>query len=489
MNTAISGFVDRHDELDELNQLGRLAKSQFITVYGRRRVGKTTLLLHWAQQSGRPYLYWMARRGETATAARQHLAELFWQWLYPPPPDATEAHEPPTFNTWPQLFNYMVRMIGDTRLILIFDEFPYAVESDPALPSHVQAAWDHQVKDKSVMLLLSGSHIGMMVDLLNAQAPLYGRTTAQFPVDPLPFGALTDFFPTYAADERVATYAVLGGIPAYLERFDPAINLSANIRRHLFQRTGMFRSEPTILISDLVREPRTYEAILRAIAQGHHVPSAIATASGINAANLSPYLRRLRRLGLVERRIPATIPRAERESTTRSRYHLRDSYLRFFFRFIEPNLEMIEQGSVDLLWQRISEQFRAFVGGTVFEELCRAWVLIQARKGQLPFLPELVGSHWARDAQIDVVAINWRDKAILLGECKWSGEPVGLPVIRKLVTQVDKVVPDDSWTVYYAFFARAGFTEPARAEAQTHQAMLVDLATLDRDLRDDMLHD
>ena len=142
MNTVVSGFVDRHDELDELNQLGRIAKSQFITVYGRRRVGKTTLLLHWAQQSGRPYLYWMARRGETAAAARQHLAELFWQWLFPPIPDATEAHEPPTFNTWPRLFNYMVRMIGDTRLILIFDEFPYAVESDPALPSHIQAAWE-----------------------------------------------------------------------------------------------------------------------------------------------------------------------------------------------------------------------------------------------------------------------------------------------------------------------------------------------------------
>ncbi|MBV7340029.1 ATP-binding protein [Chloroflexi bacterium TSY] len=478
-------FVDRHKELYELNELGSTRTSQFITVYGRRRVGKTTLLLHWVQQTGRPYIYWMARRGETAESARQHLVTLIWQWAYPDEQDP----DPPQFGTWSQLFNQMVRMIGDQPLILIFDEFPYAVESDPSLPSHVQAAWDHLIKDKSIMLLLSGSHIGMMVDLLNAQAPLYGRTTAQLPVDPLPFGALTDFFPNYGADERIATYAVLGGIPAYLERFDSSENLSANIRRHLFRRAGMFRSEPTVLISDLVREPRTYEAIIRAIAGGHHVPNAIATSTGIAAANLSPYLRRLRKLGLVERRIPATIPRPERNSTTRSRYHLCDSYLRFYFRFIEPNLEMIEQGLVDLLWQRMGEQFRAFVGATVFEELCREWTLIQARQGKLPLQPELVGSHWARNAQVDVLAINWRERAILLGECKWGSEAVGFPVIRKLVEQASKVVPGDDWNVSYAFFARAGFTAPAREEAERVGALLVDLATLDRDLRQDMIGD
>ncbi|MEM7134721.1 MAG: DUF234 domain-containing protein [Chloroflexota bacterium] len=205
--------------------------------------------------------------------------------------------------------------------------------------------------------------------------------------------------------------------------------------------------------------------------------------------NLSPYLRRLRKLGLVERRIPATIPHHERKSTTRSRYHLRDSYLRFYFRFIEPNLEMIEQGLVDLLWQRMGEQFRAFIGATAFEDLCREWTLVQARQGELPLQPELVGSHWARDAQIDVVAINWRERAILLGECKWGDDPVGLPVIRKLVEQSIKVVPGSDWSIFYAFFARTGFTAPAREEAKKHQALLIDLVTLDRDLREDMLRD
>ncbi len=140
-------------------------------------------------------------------------------------------------------------------------------------------------------------------------------------------------------------------------------------------------------------------------------------------------------------------------------------------------------GLTDVLWQRIAEQFRAFVGLTAFEELCHEWTLVQARAGKLPFPPEIVGGHWAPDAQVDVVALNWREKAILLGECRWGVDAVGRSVIRELVDKSPKVVPGDSWQVHYVFFARAGFTDAACAEAETVGAQLVDLEALDADLR------
>ena len=471
-------FVDRQRELRELNSLLTRRNAQFVTIYGRRRVGKTTLLLHWAQQTGRSYLYWVARRG-TADAARQGLAEALWRWAYP----AEDDPRPPRFDTWDRLFQQMTRMIGEQPMILVFDEFPYAVEADPALPSHLQAAWDHILKEKAIILILAGSHVGMMVDLLNAQAPLYGRTTGRLPIESLPYAALTEFFPQYPAAERVAAYAVLGGVPAYLEQFEPAHSLGANVRQHLFQRLGLFRSEPTVLISDLVRETSHYESTLRAIATGCHTPAEIAAATGTTSPNLSPYLRRLGELGLVERRLPATIPPDQRRTTTRSRYHLRDPYLRFYFRFVEPNLDLVEQELTDLLWERIGEQFRAFVGQTAFEDLCREWTLVQARARRLPLTPEIVGSHWAKDAQVDVCALNWRDQAILLGECKWGLDAVDRAVVRELIDKAPKVVPGPDWQIHYAFFARAGFTAAARAEAETVGALLVDLETLDADLQ------
>jgi len=478
-------FVDRQEELGELNALlasVARGKSEFVIVYGRRRIGKTTLILHWAEQSGRPTLYWVARR-ETPEATRHSLARALWRWAYPDEPDP----QPPRFDSWEPLLEQLARMIGDQPVIVIFDEFSYAAESDPSLPSHLQAAWDHLLKEKPVVLALAGSHIGMMVDMLGYHAPLYGRFTGQLALTSLPFAAVADFFPAYSAEERVATYAVLGGVAGYWERFDASQSLVDNIRHHLFRRMGFFRSEPMVLISDLVRETRNYEAVLRAIATGDHTPVEMARTTGISSPNLGPYLKRLVELGFVERRVPATIPPSQRHTTTRSRYHLNDAYLRFYFRFMDPHLDLIEQKQTNLLWERIKEQFRAFIGQTTWEELCREWVLLQASQGKLPFAVELVGSHWSADAQIDVVAINWRDKAILLGECKWGLSAVSRKTIRELVDKTSKVVPGDEWRVHYAYFARTGFTDAARAEAQQVGAILVDLTRLDNDLRSALL--
>jgi len=102
---------------------------------------------------------------------------------------------------------------------------------------------------------------------------------------------------------------------------------------------------------------------------------------------------------------------------------------------MEPNLELIEQGQTRLLWERIREQFRAFIGLTTWEELCRQWAQVKADHGVLPLEVELVGSHWSTNVQVDVIAFNWRDKAILLAECKWSLQPVGRKIIRELITR------------------------------------------------------
>jgi len=251
------------------------------------------------------------------------------------------------------------------------------------------------------------------------------------------------------------------------------------------RRTGMFRSEPFILVGDVIRrETQTFESVLKALAAGARTPGEIGKRLGLTSSYLSPYLKQLESLHLIERRLPATIPPERRQTSRSSRYHLADPYLRFYFRFIAPNLNMVEQELTDLLWERIGEQFCAFVGLTAFEDLCREWTLAQARAGQLPFSPEIVGSHWAADAQVDVVAVNWREQAILLGECKWGTGTVGRSIVRELVAKrkSPRVVPGEGWQVHYALFARAGFTDAARAEAETVGARLVDLATLARQL-------
>ena len=145
---------------------------------------------------------------------------------------------------WQDVFQMMARAVGSRRAIVILDELPYALQQDAGLGTHIQAAWDHMFKESQALLFLSGSHVGIMTQLVSYQAPLYGRLTAQLPLSPLPFASIREFLPRYDTYRRLAVYAVLGGVPAYLERWDDGDTLAANIERLFLRRTGWFRSEP-----------------------------------------------------------------------------------------------------------------------------------------------------------------------------------------------------------------------------------------------------
>jgi len=369
------------------------------------------------------------------------------------------------------------------RIIVILDEFPYAVEVAPALPSILQNVWDQFLKQTRICLVLCGSYVGMMKKLHAHQAPLFGRITGSLCLGPLPFSATASFLPAYPLDRRVAVYAMLGGVPAYLERFNDQVSLADNVRRHLFRPTGMFRTDPQYLLHDEVQQPHNYLAVLLAIASGNHSQNDIKIATGIRG--VVAYLKRLQELHFVRREIPATVPEAKRAISRRGRYNLADPYLRFYYRFIHSNQHLLEQGLHDWLWTMIGEQLPSYVGLYAFEELCKEWVLTKARANELPFMPERVGSHWSPAVQIDVVAINWRQKHILLGEAKWLRDRVRRKAVCDLVIKTQDVVPDDGagWTVHYAFFSRSGFTEAAVTEARQYGALLVDLETVGADLR------
>lgn len=473
-------FVDRQAELAFLNQLltrQRPGPAQLILLYGRRRIGKTALLSHWAEQSGLPYTYWVADKEPPAAQRRSLFARIM---------GLSEAQST-SFDSWPAFWRWFVAHLAQTdqRRILILDELTYASEADPAMLSALQHTWDQHLKQSNLILVLCGSQIRTMEGIMHSQSPLFGRLTGQWRLQPLPFSALAAFFPTWSTPERVALYAMMGGIPAYLEWLDPDLSLSRNIRDVILSPGSMFLAEPELLLYDELRELSSYLAILRAISNGHHTLSAISNAALIGRTNLTAFLARLQALRFVERRLPVTLTPAQQRRSKRGRYHLSDPYFRFYFRFVLPHQKSLLAPQQTL--QHIEQELRAFVG-LAFEELARQWLLRQTQTGRLPFTPQAIGSHWSRRVQIDVVAIDFESRQVLLGECKWGTEPVSRQVVRELLerktTQLRADLPDggQGWTIHYAFFARAGFTEAAAAALQARQGLLVDLTTLDQGL-------
>jgi len=354
------------------------------------------------------------------------------------------------------------------------------VEAEPALSSLLQRLWDHELKQTQLFLVLCGSHIGMMErELMTCRAPLYGRRSGQLLIRPMDFTALRQFFPHWNPVQQVTAYAILGGIPSYWEQFEPTHTIEANIRERILRPNNLLYVEPLFLVYEELREPRNYLGILRAIAQGHRQMRDIAAASGVPRSNLPRYLETLRELHLVERRVPVTERHPER--SRRGLYRLGDNYLNFYFRFVAPYREGLEQGYLDRAWQAIDRQLNAFVGATAFEDLCQQWINRRGRQGHLPFVPERVGSYWDRQTQVDVVGLNWSQQTALLGEARWTSRPLGIQVLDELRAKSSAVLPAPDWHVHYALFSRSGFTERLAAQAGSESVWLVGLEDIVED--------
>jgi uncharacterized protein len=470
-------FVDRKKELAFLNDVltrSHPGPAQLVLLYGRRRVGKSELLLHWAEQSGVKFVYWEAAK-ESATMQRAH---LFARLL------GVSAGSAPVFQSWVDLWEAAARVLGNDRQIIILDEAPYAADADPAFLSALQIAWDQHFQRSQIVIVLCGSHVRTMQTLMSMQSPIFGRMTGQWHLQPLPFSSLAEFFPKWDADERVAAYAVAGGIPAYLNWLNPEADLENNIRYVILNPGGMFLAEPSFLLYDEVRELSHYLAVLKAIGKGAHSLDEISTQCFLPTTSANAYLATLQELRLVERRLPVTVPPRLRAKSRSGRYHLSDPYFRFYFRFLAPHIDNPPVKPEQVLIG-VRANLRAFVGATAFEELARQWVLRQAESGQIPFQPEATGSHWNRKIQIDVVALNWQTHDILLGECKWGADRVDRQVVRELIGEkaplVLKDLPEEGkgWNVHYALFGRQGFTPAARDEMRLVHGSLVDLNSID----------
>lgn len=471
-------FVDRETELAFLNDLltrSHPGPAQLALLYGRRRVGKSELLLHWAEQSGLQYSYWEAIK-ESATMQRAHLFSHLLR---------VSSASAPVFNSWVNLWESAAKVLGTERSIVILDELPYAADADPAFLSALQYAWDQYFQRSQTVIVLCGSHVHTMQTLLSMQSLLFGRMTAQWHLQPLPFSALAEFFPKWDADERVAAYAIAGGIPAYLNWLDPELDLEGNIRYVILHPGGMFLAEPQFLLYDEVRELSHYLAILKVIGTGAHTLDEISSQCFLPTTSTNAYLAILQELHLVERRLPATVHSSVRAKSRSGRYHLSDPYFRFYFRFLAPHLDN-PPVKPDQVLITVRADLRSFIGATAFEDLARQWISKQAETGILDFQPQAIGSYWDRKVQVDVVALNWQTHDILLGECKWGVDRVDRQVVRELVEKkapsVLKNLPEEGagWTVHYALFGRKGFTPAAKAEIEKKAGYLVDLESLDR---------
>jgi hypothetical protein len=446
-------FVDRQIELATLERLYASARAELFVVYGRRRVGKTDLLRAFC--AGKPNLFYVATQSAD-TAELAIFSQQIWRFTH------AEALEGFTYPTWEAAFTALAELPG--RPVVVLDEFTYLIGGNMAVPSILQKVWDQSLQHANLLLILCGSYIGMMeTEVLGYRAPLYGRRSGSLRLQPLELPWVSSFLPAYSAQQQIEAWAVLGGMPYYLASFSDGVGIMTNIHQHILDRRGLLFNEPRLLLLEELRQPRSYFSLLRAIALGRTRLNEIVQSSGLSQTAAASYLDVLQQLHLIERRVPAT--ESSPEKSKRGLYQILDPFLRFWFRYVYPNLNSLELGLAEgILAQRVQPTFDQYVG-YAFEEAARQYIARQAAGGLLPFLPERIGSWWDRQAEIDVVVVSESERAILVGECKWSISPVGLDIWEELQAKTAGLLANHPFqTVHYALFAKSGFT-PALVEA------------------------
>lgn len=438
-------FINRQSELALLEKRFASNTAEFFVLYGRRRVGKTELLAHFCE--GKRTIFFVSDLG-SETSLRTSLSKAINSVLF----GAVQMDA--IYSSWESLFQILGQAANDERLVVVLDEFPYMVAAHPPLASILQKLWDQTLKNSKIMLILCGSYIGMMEEtVLGYQAPLFGRRTAQYLLEPLQFKDARLFFPFLPKEDQVRAYAIYGGTPAYLQTIELNRSLKDNIQENILTRGSYLFDEVRFILQQELREPRNYFAILQAIANGKTRLNEIKQASGIDGA--TAYLDTLQQLHLVERVLPVT--ETQHQKSRRGRFRLKDHYLRFWFRYILPNRSQLELGGMQTIMEnQILPEIDHF-SSLAFEYICQQYFWQEGLSGNLPFMPENIGCWWNNNEEIDLVILGEKDS--ILVECKWTNKPVGTNILDDLERKASIIERElVNRSINYALCSKSGFT-------------------------------
>ena len=448
-------FIGRKREMEKLeSEYSR--DSSFVVIYGRRRVGKTTLIKEFLKD--KTAFYFLATE-EIESQSMKRLAGVVARTT------KNRLLQNATFTDWLDLFQVIADYEPEKKKVFVIDEFPYLVKTNSAFPSILQNAWDEVLKDKNVMLILSGSLIGMMQKhALSYDSPLYGRRTSQMRLAPLLF---TDIYAvqSLSCTESVEQYAVTGGVPKYLEFFEDGRELTEQIKDAVLSKNGFLYEEPFFLLKSESMTAVNYFSIIKAIADGNHKIGKIAGVLGIESSKLTPYLSTLSDLGFVEKRTPVTEKNPEK--SRKGLYFIADNFIRFWFKYVYPYKGELELDNMQIVLEEMKKDFETKFVAFAYEDICKDIFANLCKRGVVDFVPSRIGAYWLNDytgdTEIDVMAVDNQNKRIFAGECKYHRNPVDAPVYYALkekvldAGEIRKSYP--GYDVIYGVFSKSGFTQ------------------------------
>lgn len=442
-------LLDREDESARLEAAWAAAVGglrQLGVVWGRRRVGKTFLLSRFA--ASRRAVFFAATQQAEAVELRR-LYEAVGRDLGEVATDSAGGG----FTSWEAALRFLASQARDEALLVVMDEVPYLARSTPGFASIVQSVWDHIATGSHLMLVLTGSAIGTIEDMLGAGGALRGRPTISMRLDPVDLLAARAFLPNLGPEQLLEAYAACGGYPIHLNAWDPGAAAATNLLHLAGTAGGLLVDDAAGILAEELGEADGYRRVLAAIGRGRTRLSDIQTEAG---QRIEHPLEVLRRAGFVRRSLPVGAPRKARPI-----YELGDVYLAFWFGVLYSDLAHVEGGQGRAVLARRQPQWERHLAW-VFEEEARRHAVRLVASGVLPE-DLVVGRWWAssgEQCEVDVLGLQGT-RTRLVGEAKWQSVPLGLKDLRGLMAKASRV-PDPVEDPLFALWGRRGVDADVR---------------------------
>lgn len=434
-------FVDRIDETNRLQEVLSSGKSTFVVLYGRRRLGKSTLIKRILTDND---VYFLADRSE-----RQHQMTLLAKVIAQIFPDFDKL----TYPDWESLLraiNYRTEKI----FTLCLDELPYLVEQSPELPSVLQKLFDE--KSLKYNIVVCGSSQNMMSGLfLDSTAPLYGRADAIMKLTPIKTPYIQEALGLNTV-EAIEEYAVWGGVPRYWELRENNSSLNEALWHNILSINGTLYEEPAKLFQDDVKDIVKTSTIMSYIGSGANRLSEIASRCNEPATNLSRPLKKLVDLGFLEREVPFG---TDEKSSKKSLYKITDPFMEFYYQFVVPNRSFIELGRQLPVELALNSHFGEYVS-MHWEKLCRETVTGNLINGVIYGKAKrwwgtvLNEENKPEQLEIDVIAESLDKRHLLVGECKWTTQENGKLLTAELLRKANLLPFAEKYTIIPVLFLK-----------------------------------
>ncbi|MCI6021500.1 MAG: ATP-binding protein [Clostridia bacterium] len=451
-------FIGRERELASLNEFYEKDGIGMTVIYGRRRIGKSTLITEFVKDK-KTIFYTATKVGKNRNLElfSRQVVDLFMPGV-----------ENISFNTIEAVFDFIDKNIKDDKLVLVIDELPYWAEKDDALLSVLQKYIDTIWNDKNLKIILCGSALSFMEKkVLSEKSPLFGRRDSQIKLEAFNYLDAAEFVPNYSNEDKAICYGITGGVARYLAMIDPQKSIDENIVRLFFRTDGYLYDETRNLLTQEFSDISIVNNIVEQIASGENTLNIIAGKIGEKEQTVLYSLDKLINVGLVEKKRCIT----DEKNKKKTQYVLKDYMFKFWYEFIPKATSVIEIGQGEVYYTKVVKPALHSFMGTVFEDMCRYYTLKQGIEGAYGCFITSVGSWWgiesitdkngsvrAQSTDIDVVAISEIDKKAVIGECKFKNEKIDKGVYETLIRR-GKLITAKYKVSKYIFFSLSGYTD------------------------------